>query len=141
MAEVITQLSDDEFTVLSIASQGESLADLGQFSRWSAPINSLLRRGLMIQKDKFNNIITPAGKEALEGHEKDQDKVIGRMIEVSSQIGAAQAKIRDMVNQVSDALVAIGKESNKVTGEDARLAARRWASIAADEAVKKLQEP
>lgn len=116
MAEVITQLSDDEFTVLSIASQGESLADLGQFSRWSAPINSLLRRGLMIQKDKFNNVITPAGKTALEGHEKDQDKVIGRMIEVSSQIGAAQAKIRDMVNQVSDALVAIGKESNKVTG-------------------------
>lgn len=140
MPDVIDALSDDEFSVLCIAAEGESMIDLGEFSRWSAPIQSLVRRGYMLRQDRHNNVITPAGRAALAVREKDEDKLIGRAIDVSNQIGAAQSKIRDMASQMVDVLIAIGVASNKVTGEDARLAARKWGAIVVDEAVKKMQE-
>ncbi len=58
-------LTDDEFTVLLIAQQGESMMPI---ARWEKPVNDLVERGLLHRHDKFNNTITENGKEALRTH-------------------------------------------------------------------------
>jgi hypothetical protein len=66
--EIIVPLTDDEIAVLMIAAEGEALIDMGKYSKWSSPIQSLVKRGYLKQWDKFNNEITDAGRAALEGH-------------------------------------------------------------------------
>jgi len=54
-------LSDDEWTCLMIAAEGASMMAVG---RWEASVDSLVTKGFMQRNDKFNNFITPAGREA-----------------------------------------------------------------------------
>lgn len=85
-----SELSQDEFTVLLIASQSESMIPIG---RWKAPILSLTERGLMRKNDEVNYAITDRGRKVcaetdaaydadirflLEGHSKT---IEGRAIE------------------------------------------------------------
>lgn len=61
----MTELTDDEFAVLEIASAGNSMIAIG---RWQKPIEHLVELGLMRSVNKANNYITDAGKVALEKH-------------------------------------------------------------------------
>src|SRR5882672_6926722 len=63
----MTNLTDDEYAVLMICAEGQSMAAI---ARWEKPTDSLVERGLLERADKFNNHITPAGREALNTHEK-----------------------------------------------------------------------
>ncbi|MFA5897698.1 MAG: hypothetical protein WC829_01165 [Hyphomicrobium sp.] len=54
-------LTDDEFTLLMIADNGESLAPIG---RWKQSILALTARGLLQRNNEVNYGITLAGKEA-----------------------------------------------------------------------------
>ena len=88
-----SELSQDEFTVLLLAAEGESLAPIG---RWKVPILALTERGLMRRNDEVNYAITDRGREVcaetdaaydadirflLEGHSKT---IEGRAIEEES---------------------------------------------------------
>ncbi len=69
----MSDLSQDELTVLMIAVHGESMMAIG---RWQKPIESLLQKGYMQSRggDNFNCIITDAGRAACEARDKqDQD--------------------------------------------------------------------
>lgn len=66
----MTELTDDEFAVLAIASEGQSMLSIG---RWEKSIEHLVQLGLMEQANKHNNFITPKGREALEEHSKKID--------------------------------------------------------------------
>jgi len=51
----MSELSQDEFTVLLIAAEGESMIPIG---RWKAPILALTDRGFMRKDDDVNFSIT-----------------------------------------------------------------------------------
>src|ERR1700722_17335069 len=63
-------LTDDEFTLLEIASHGESMIPIG---RWERPLKSLAKKGLMFANDSVNYVITEAGRTALGGHKQEVD--------------------------------------------------------------------
>ena len=69
----MSDLSQDELTVLMIAVHGESMMAIG---RWQKPIESLLQKGYMQSRggDNFNCVITPAGRAACEARDR-QDTV------------------------------------------------------------------
>lgn len=59
----MVDLTDDEVTVLDIASRGEPMMPIG---RWEVPVEHLIVLGLLKRRnDKFNNVITDAGRKAL----------------------------------------------------------------------------
>ena len=60
-------LSDDEFVVLTLAANGESMAAIG---RWEKPIEHLVLLGMLHRHDKFNNVITSKGRQAHHAHEE-----------------------------------------------------------------------
>ncbi len=80
MSDLIPPLTSEEHSVLMIAAQGESMIDLGEHSRWSKAINSLVAKGLLKQHDQFNNAITALGRQALENYEKSEDAELGDII-------------------------------------------------------------
>ena len=57
----MSDLSQDELTILMIAAEGESMMPIG---RWEKPLDSLVAKGLMHRHDKFNVVITPDGRKA-----------------------------------------------------------------------------
>ena len=63
-------LTDDEFTLLEIASHGESMIPIG---RWERPLKALASKGLMFASDSANYVITESGRAALGGHKDDVD--------------------------------------------------------------------
>lgn len=65
------ELSQDEFTVLLLAVEGESMIPIG---RWKAAVLALTERGLMRKNDEVNYEITAEGRKACEQRNEDDDK-------------------------------------------------------------------
>ena len=66
----MSDLTQDEFTVLLIAAEGESMMPIG---RWKEPLLSLTARELMYKNDDFNFVITALGRKAImERNETDE---------------------------------------------------------------------
>ena len=74
----MSELSQDEFTVLLIASEGESMIPIG---RWKAPILALTERGLMQKNDEVNYAITLAGREAVAQRNEEDERDIRALLE------------------------------------------------------------
>ena len=72
------ELSQDEFTVLLIAAEDESMTPIG---RWKAPILALTERGLMQKNDGVNYAITLAGREAVAQRNEEDDRDIRTLLE------------------------------------------------------------
>ncbi len=68
-----SDLTDDEFTLLMLAERGESLMPIG---RWEKSVDSLVARGLLHRHDKFNNVITEKGKEAVRLRDAQDDHAL-----------------------------------------------------------------
>lgn len=66
----MSEISDDEFTLLEIMSHGEAMMAIG---RWEKPLKSLAAKGMANPQDGFNYILTTKGREALGGHKEVVD--------------------------------------------------------------------
>jgi hypothetical protein len=73
MNDIIAPLTVDEHAVLMIAAGGNQMIDLGEHSKWSVPIQSLIRKGFLKSNDRFNNEVTAAGRQALADFERAED--------------------------------------------------------------------
>ncbi|MDE2097117.1 MAG: hypothetical protein KGL39_07715 [Patescibacteria group bacterium] len=71
-AHPVLSLLMAEYELLMICAKGESVADLGEYSHWHKPIKSLVARGFLLRLDQFNNVITDAGRAALDAY-RDQE--------------------------------------------------------------------
>jgi hypothetical protein len=76
MTDTLPPLSTNEYALLQIMAQGESLADLGEYSRWSSPLAELVKRGFVQKLDKFNHVITEAGRAACSATEDDEMRAL-----------------------------------------------------------------
>jgi hypothetical protein len=66
----LSRLTDDEFAVLMIAAQGESMMAIGH---WQKPIEHLIELGYLKSRggDNFNCVITPEGREACKARDRE----------------------------------------------------------------------
>lgn len=71
------ELSLREEVILQIAAAGESLAAIGAHE---PVIDGLVARGFMTRLDKFNNVISPAGRRLMAQKDVDEDDAIARLI-------------------------------------------------------------
>lgn len=123
----MSDLSQDELTVLLIAAKGEPMIPIG---RWKAPTESLIRRGYIKPHGHpgdptghFNNYITAEGQLAAE---RADDDSIRQMITVSTSITHEQKKARAAAEQIAVQLVDLAEASSKITGDDRVAALEKW---------------
>jgi hypothetical protein len=118
-------LTDDELTVLMIASRGESMMAIG---RWKQPTERLIAKGYLQSRggDNFNCIITEAGRAACK---EGEDAPYKAMIETGSKIGATQAAIRDFAEQAAQLLAKAAKASHQAVGDAPEYAAEQWSGV------------
>jgi hypothetical protein len=117
------ELTNDELTVLLIASKGESMMPIG---RWEAPVASLVAKGLLHAQDKFNNVITEAGRKALRNTEEDD---VRHLVEVNNAVVEARQKASARADELATLLAELATYSSSVTGDDKVTALRNWAKI------------
>lgn len=132
----MSELTQDERTVLMIAAEGESMMAI---ARWEAPTESLVAKGLMQRADKFNNFITPAGREALKGIEQADDanfrEIAGKMINVHN----CRVQARMSAEQAAHHLSLAARASASATGDTLEAAARAWSKVVLDAALELLK--
>lgn len=76
-------LTNDEYTLLMLAAQGQSLISIG---RWEPSIEHLVAINYLHQLDKHNNVITDLGRIAMEHHQDEVDTDMAKaMIKVHNQ--------------------------------------------------------
>lgn len=129
----MTNLTDDEFTVLSIAGTGKSMIPIG---RWKKPVEDLVAKGFLYRQDQNNNTITNAGREALDSKEnEDAHALIG----ASNAIASGAKRVRDMAEMAAHQLAAIARVSHSVAGDAPADAARKWSEIILNRALELLR--
>lgn len=126
------ELTDDEYTVLLIAVQGESMIPIG---RWEVPIKNLAKRGLMFRHDDVNYGITYAGRAAARTRETQDDRQLGRALEMAPAI---QNSIRDFAEQAAQLLAKAAIASAAVTTDTPEQAVRKWSEVIRKRAVELL---
>lgn len=126
------ELTQDESTLLRIASTGNSMMSVG---RWEKPIEDLVKKGLLHRHDKFNHTITPAGREAIE---RNEDAVHKKLVEALFASGRAQTEIQECVRAATDQLVRAVQLTQQLKGDYALFALEQWASVIFREAKDKL---
>lgn len=136
----MTDLSQDELTVLLIAAKGEPMIPIG---RWKVPTESLIARGYMQPRKHpgdptghFNNYITAAGQAAVE---KAEDEPLREMVQVSQSITHEQKKIRANAEQIAVQLVDLADASHRVTGDAQIEALEKWSRLILKRALELLR--
>lgn len=133
-------LTPDEKTVLLIAAQGEPMIPIG---RWAAPVAQLVAKGFMKPRPHpgdptghFNQHITPAGIQAVEEAEKEDDEDLKRLLQVSTKVDHEQKKLRAHAEQIAVQLVDIAEASTAVTGDSKQESLRNWARVILERALE-----
>jgi hypothetical protein len=121
----MSDLSDDELTVLMIANAGESMMAI---ARWKQPTESLIAKGYLQSRggDNFNCLITEAGRAACK---EAEDAPYKTMIETGSKIGATQKAIRDFAEQAAQLLAKAAQASHQAVGDAPEYAAEQWSGV------------
>ena len=115
-------ITDDEFSILMIAAQGEYMLPIG---RWKPSIESLTEKGYMCGQHLNGGLqytITRAGKAAIAEREQDENKQIGELITRSNTIAA----VKKLAEEAAQKLAQAARESVAITGHSAETALQEW---------------
>jgi hypothetical protein len=138
----MVDLTDDETTVMLIAARGEPLIPIG---RWAAPVKNMVARGYLRALKSagdptghFNNVITAMGRKVVEEAERDHDKALGDILNMSAAIGHHQTKARAQAEYIAVQLVDLAELSSQVTGDSRRDALEKWSRLILQRALEKI---
>ncbi len=126
----MSDLSQDELTVLMLAAKGESMIPIG---RWEKPIKNLAAKGYLHAHDASNYVLTDLGRLQLDDGQDDEARQI---IEITGKIASAQSEIQKHVEEAARHLSFAAKASARLTGHAAEDAGKQWA----DATVKRMLE-
>ena len=129
----MSDVTDDQFTCLMIANNGDSLAPIG---RWKEPVLELARKGLLQRLNEVNYAITLEGRKACAERDREDDAALGRLLESSSKVGQVQRQSVELVESAAQNLAAAASWSAKVTGDDPIYALRQWSEQALKRALE-----
>lgn len=129
----MTDLTDDETTVLLIAAKGEPMIPIG---RWALPTKSLIDRGYLKPHGHpgdptghFNNMITAAGRQAAEALDTVYEQQLGQIITGVKSINHEQAKCRAHAEQIAVQLVDLAELSRQITGGEKIQELENWSRV------------
>jgi len=128
----MTQLTDDEFTVLAIASEGAPMLPIG---RWEKPVEHLVELGYLECADKFNNYITSAGKVALREHSDVVDTAMGVALIEANNLRVAY---REHGDDIAKKLAEMAKLAAEATGAPLMVALQKCVAAVRDRAIELL---
>src|SRR5690349_11032406 len=106
----MTSLTEDEFTVLAIAAEGESMMPLG---RWEQPVERLVELGYLERTDKFNNYITATGRIAMHEYQKGADTALGQAL---VKANGMRTVYRQHGEELAGRVVEMAQQMTSVTG-------------------------
>jgi hypothetical protein len=136
----VSDLSQDELTVLLIAAKGEPMIPIG---RWKAPTEALIARGYLQPKKHpgdptghFNNYITALGMAAVE---KADDETMLTMTTLSTSVEHEHRKIRANAEQIAVQMVDLAMASSQVTGDPPLEAMEKWGKVIGQRAMELLR--
>jgi hypothetical protein len=138
--QITVPLTDDEATVLQIAAKGMPMIGL-EHGRWNGPIDNLLKRGYLkdLSGDKFNCVITEAGRAVLKGDEAEDDRKLGQIVDKMRVLAVAQKQNQEEAEQCARVLCHIAMTSHMATGDDKTYAAEQWSKVILDRAKELLR--
>ena len=93
----MSELTEDEFTCLLLAAEGEYLAPIG---RWKVPILALTSRGLMQKIDMVNYVVTEDGRRACEERNSEDERALFEVLEGNKKTIEARAEETKPVSEV-----------------------------------------
>lgn len=133
----MTDLSQDEITLLLIAANGEPMMPIG---RWRVSATSLVQKGYLNPRPHpgdpegfFNLHITPSGRKAVKDAD-DEPHVSMQML--TEDIQRQQERLRRQAEGIVVQLVDLAEESSKVTGDSPRDAMEKWAKVIGQRALE-----
>jgi len=136
----MSDLSQDELTVLLIAAKGEAMMPIG---RWRAPAERLVEKGFLKPQPHlgdptgfFNLHITPAGRSEVQ---RDEQDTMLTMASLSAAIEHDTRKIRADAEQIATQMVDLALASSKVTGEPPLEAMAKWGKLIGQRALELLK--
>jgi hypothetical protein len=144
----MTDLTTDEQTILLIAARGERLIPIGH---WKEPIEALVKRGLLVRErhpgdptGHFNNVISPAGRTAVDQLETGYDKLMKGIIDMVSPQQMAtmltdsqkrdQTMLRAEAEQIAAQLAGLARTSAQKTGASEQIALKKWTRVITERA-------
>lgn len=107
----MVDLTQDELTCLAIANEGECMLAI---ARWEQPIDHLVELGLMQRFDKFNNVITPKGREAIA---KDIAQVDLAFATTAIDVHNAQTSYKNAMEFSAQQLANAARQKQLLTGQ------------------------
>lgn len=136
----MSELSQDELTVLLIAAEGQPMMPIG---RWAEPTRALIARGYLMPHGHpgdpsggHNNYITVAGRAAAEAAENAN---LRAMIGASNKVADAKQKARGQAEQIAAWLVELVALTENVTGEDKQAVLDHWVKVVSARAMELLR--
>lgn len=106
----MADLSDDEYVVLAIAAEGQSMMQVG---RWQAPTEHLVELGFLVAHDKFNCFITPKGRQAAAEHEKKTDDA---SLRIGVEIHNTRIRTKAILEEAAAKLAEAAQLGQRVSG-------------------------
>lgn len=128
----MSDLTDDEFVVLSLAAAGHNMMAI---ARWEKPADTLVRRGFLVRHDKFNHEITAEGRVAIERHEANIRQQGTELLAAESD---TRAKALVEANLAVEHLILAAKFAASATGDTLEYACRQWAEQIMNAAIRKI---
>ena len=132
----MSEISDDEFSVLMIAKQGQSMIPIG---RWKSPVLNLAQKGLLQCVDSVNYVITPQGEAACDERDKDDDSAYRQILESSNKIANARTQAQQSVEQAALHLSFAAKAASLATGDPFVACLDKWLPVARERAIELLK--
>lgn len=132
----MSEITDDEFTLLMIADNGDALAPIG---RWKESVLNLASKGLLERLNEVNYAITEAGRKARAERDREDDASLRHLLESNNKVANARTQAQQSVEQAAQCLVQAVKASVIATGDTPTTALKQWGEIALKRAMELLK--
>ncbi|MDE2099024.1 MAG: hypothetical protein KGL39_17350 [Patescibacteria group bacterium] len=129
----MSQLTDDQFTLLMIANNGDILAPIG---RWKESVFVLVEKGLLVRHNEVNYGITLEGKKAVAERDREDEAAFGQLLSSAHQ---TRSQAQQLAEQAAQNLATAARNSSSVTGDDPIEALRQWSEQAVKRALELLR--
>ena len=130
------EISDDEFSVLMIAKQGQSMIPIG---RWTSPVLKLAQRGLLQCVYSVNYVITPQGEAMCDERDRSDDDSFRQILESGNKIANARTQAQQSVEQAALHLSFAAKAAALATGDPVAFCAEKWSPVVLQRAIEILK--
>ena len=132
----MSEISDDEFSVLMIAKQGQSMIPIG---RWKSPVLNLAKKGLLQCVDSVNYVITPQGEAICDERDRSDDDSFRQILESSNKIANARTQASQSVEQAALHLSFAAKAAAIATGDPFVVCLDKWLPVVRERAIELLK--